>query len=155
MRGYKLYDLPGEDSDESSDPVAAMRAKVREEMVNKLAEEWNAVHSRIERQFFMRGEIGYEDGYEDELDSYLDEVAHQAICKDPSLTEERLAEIVGDAKREFRSSAEKRDEEQRLRLSVIEELLGDLGARMMRPYEHWNEDERLIQYLEDRYNDEY
>jgi hypothetical protein len=36
--------------------------------------------------------------------------------------------------------------------AAIEEMLGELGARMMRPYEHWNEDERMMEYLENRHS---
>lgn len=32
--------------------------------------------------------------------------------------------------------------------AALEEQLDRLGARMMRPYEHWNEEERLMEYLE-------
>ena len=43
-----------------------------------------------------------------------------------------------------------------IRMEVIEELLSQLGARMMRPYEHWNEDEKYMEYMENRYSyDEY
>ena len=33
-------------------------------------------------------------------------------------------------------------------LRVLEAALAALGARMMRPYEHHNEDERLMEYME-------
>ena len=33
-------------------------------------------------------------------------------------------------------------------LSTLYGALHDLGARMARPYEHWNEEERLIEYME-------
>lgn len=39
-------------------------------------------------------------------------------------------------------------EVENIELRALEEQLGKLGARMMRPYEHWNEDERLMEYLE-------
>lgn len=32
--------------------------------------------------------------------------------------------------------------------TALEEQLDKLGARMCRPYEHWNEAERLMEYLE-------
>lgn len=33
-------------------------------------------------------------------------------------------------------------------------MLHEQGARMMRPYEHWNEDERYMQYMEcDRFGE--
>jgi hypothetical protein len=33
-------------------------------------------------------------------------------------------------------------------LLTIEKELARFGARMMRPYEHWNEDEQLMEWLE-------
>ena len=33
-------------------------------------------------------------------------------------------------------------------LRSIEDRMAELGARPRRPYEHWNEDERLMRYLE-------
>ena len=38
------------------------------------------------------------------------------------------------------------------KLNMLYESLHKLGARMMRPYEHHNEDERMIEYLETRYD---
>lgn len=35
-----------------------------------------------------------------------------------------------------------------VRVDIIETMLEKYGARMMRPYEHWNEDERYMQYME-------
>jgi len=32
--------------------------------------------------------------------------------------------------------------------AALEQELADLGARMMRPYEHWNEDEAYMAYAE-------
>lgn len=37
---------------------------------------------------------------------------------------------------------------ERLEVELVEEKLAALGARMMRPYEHWNEDERYMEYME-------
>lgn len=38
--------------------------------------------------------------------------------------------------------------ERDLEVEVVEEKLTRLGARIMRPYEHWNEDEAYMQYAE-------
>jgi hypothetical protein len=47
-----------------------------------------------------------------------------------------------------------RQEQREAQRGVIERHLHELGARMMRPYEHWNEDERYMQYMEcDRFGD--
>lgn len=39
-------------------------------------------------------------------------------------------------------------EMKRAQVEFIEAQIYDAGARIMRPYEHWNEDERLVEYLE-------
>lgn len=44
------------------------------------------------------------------------------------------------------------DDKDIAKLQVIEETLESLGARLMRPYEHHNEDERYMEYMENRYN---
>jgi hypothetical protein len=45
-----------------------------------------------------------------------------------------------------------REAEREVKLEIIEGLLTKYGARMMRPYEHWNEDEAYMAYQErDRY----
>ena len=38
--------------------------------------------------------------------------------------------------------------ERDLDLEMLEDKLQAVGARMMRAYEHWNEDERYMQYME-------
>lgn len=39
---------------------------------------------------------------------------------------------------------------ERVQMEHIEERLHELGARMMRPYEHWNEEEKYMEYMENR-----
>lgn len=59
------------------------------------------------------------------------------------------SECGGDG---YDRSYEKREKECRisedLEIEVVEGMLEKLGARMMRPYEHWNEDERYMEYME-------
>jgi hypothetical protein len=45
--------------------------------------------------------------------------------------------------------------ERDLEIELVEDKLAAIGARMMRPYEHWNEDERYMEYMESRYDNEY
>jgi hypothetical protein len=42
--------------------------------------------------------------------------------------------------------------ERALEIELVEDKLERLGARMMRPYEHWHEEERYVEYLETRYD---
>ena len=53
---------------------------------------------------------------------------------------------------DFEREQRQRFELHQLRLECIEVQLEHFGARMMRPYEHWNEDERLMEYMESRYD---
>lgn len=48
----------------------------------------------------------------------------------------------------FDDQRKAKDEMQRLQMEFCEAQLFELGARMMRPYEHWNEDERYMEYME-------
>jgi hypothetical protein len=50
--------------------------------------------------------------------------------------------------REAKERRAAREEERRLEVEIVEEMLERLGARMARPYEHWNEDEQLVQWME-------
>lgn len=47
------------------------------------------------------------------------------------------------------SAARKVQDELDLRtLQTIEDMLAEYGARLMRPYEHWNEEEQYREYME-------
>lgn len=52
------------------------------------------------------------------------------------------------AEQEWKKRQRAQEAIRQVRVEVIEGMLEKYGARMMRPYEHWNEDERLMQYLE-------
>lgn len=39
--------------------------------------------------------------------------------------------------------------ERALEMELVEDKLALIGARPMRPYEHWNEDEQYMQYMEE------
>jgi hypothetical protein len=97
-----------------------------EELVNR----WNALATELENERFMRQsqieEIGYVEGEEDD---------------DEDSTRRRTARRIG---RELKDAE----------LHKLEEMLHERGARLMRPYEHWNEEEAYMQYMEsDRYGE--
>lgn len=104
----------------------AMEAEMerREPSVKMIAEELSNLREERERAGFER-QAREEDGCFDEPEFDTDE--------------EEAA---------FRLQQETRNELERARERALEEQLDKLGARMMRPYEHWNEDERLMEYLE-------
>ncbi|CAM6053506.1 unnamed protein product [Sphagnum tenellum] len=51
---------------------------------------------------------------------------------------------------DWKASVAAREAEKDLELEIVEEKLSRAGVRMMRAYEHWNEDERYMEYMENR-----
>jgi hypothetical protein len=92
---------------------------------DELARRWSALSTEIENEGFDR-QAREEDGYD---------------CGPDDDDEPGLAARI-DAGRKVR------DELRRKELESIEEMLSDRGARMARPYEHWNEEERFMEYSE-------
>lgn len=105
-------------------------AATKRAQVELLAGEWNELHTAEER----------------------DEWKRLAALEDPDLVREPEGEAEAIAWR-ARRQAQARIRRDRIR--AIERELAELGARIMRPYEHWNEDERLMQYLESDRFEEY
>jgi hypothetical protein len=93
-------------------------------MLDRLAQQWSELTTKIERDSWRR-QADAEDG-DDPSDHFE--------------TEEEL--------KQWQAQRRADDELERMRLGNIESLLAQHGARMMRPYEHWNEDERYMQYME-------
>jgi hypothetical protein len=96
--------------------------------IDDLAQRWNAIHNTREERYFRR----------------------QAAYENPGEYDEPDFDSDGEAeafnlRRQVASDLEFDHEEAILR------KMEELGARMMRPYEHWNEDERLMSYLERDY----
>lgn len=100
----------------------------RTPICDELARQWSALHDQEEQQRFARewdADEGREYEPEDEEDAQRYEAAEEIKRR--------------------RHDAE---------VDAIETMLAENGARMMRPYEHWNEDERYMQYMEcDRFGD--
>lgn len=94
--------------------------EANEALVKELTQRWNNLNNELESRLFVK-QARYEEGYDD----FYDE-------EDPAA--------------ETRMRA--RDRADLLMRDALEQQLHDLGARMMRPYEHWNEDERLMEYME-------
>lgn len=101
----------------------------RTPFLNSLAQEWSALHDAAEQRGFCRQSPGgdQDDGPEpeDEADAYRMEQLDQL-----------------------------RSAQHAAKLQTIEDAIFSQGARMMRPYEHWNEDENYMRYMEcDRFGD--
>jgi hypothetical protein len=97
---------------------------------DELARRWSALQSEIENEGFDR-QARYEDGA-DSFDPYEDE--DEATAK--------TLRAGDDMRRELKSRARQTE------LETIEAMLAERGGRMMRPYEHWNEDERYMAWAE-------
>lgn len=182
MRGF-VIDHPSEDYDENGE--LTMKGKIREEMVRKLASEWNEYHSKMEqRSWRSEHEIDDEADYlAERCGDFVSEKMADFIKNEPGLSEEDyeeyhayhhdedgnwrckkyllpmearqlIEEKESSFEKEFYADIKKKESEDGVRIQVIEELLSGFNARMMRPYEHWNEDEKLMEYLErDRDNE--
>lgn len=97
--------------------------EVIEARLDQVAQEWSRIMTEIENENFDR------EGYED----YLAEV-------DADEGAEGVARVEADMRKQRLT--------RRVRLEFLEAELAHHGARMMRPYEHWNEEEQLMAWLE-------
>lgn len=96
-------------------------------IVEALARQWSEINYEIEQESFARQS---RDDYDEE--PYFDSEEEQ---------------------QQFEHAQRVRSNERRLHIEWIEERLHSLGARMSRPYEHWNEEERYMEYMERDRND--
>ena len=157
MRAYVVENDSHYDQLNSDDGMVALKAKIREEMIGKLAAEWNTINRRIEESSWRSRDDMYEE--QDYLAEMCQEQVYEAVEeakeKNPGLTKEELRDIRQAAEDKFYEEIHKKDQEIYTRKQVIEELLSELGTRMARPYEHWNEMESYMEYQENRYDNEY
>jgi len=150
MRGFVL-DGEYDENDEET-----MKSKIRREMVQKLAAEWNETHRKIEeRSWRDEREMDDEADYlADRCADIVYETVEKAEAKNPSITKEELQEVKQKAEDAFYAEVDAKKRIDHQRLEVIEELISELGGRMARPYEHWNEDEKYMEYMETRHDNE-
>ena len=90
-----------------------------------IASEWSRIHDTAEKAYFQR-QSDYEFGFNDY--EFEDE----------------------EEEAQFKWARQLHDNMENAKIEVLEKELNELGARMMRPYEHWNEDEKYMQYMENR-----
>lgn len=101
-----------------------------------LANRWSELHNDAEQRSFRMmadRESGYDYGPEACEDCEACQKGDYRQC-------EYLLEIA--------KTAMEKEAERELEIELIMDKLQALGARMMRPYEHWNEDERYMEYME-------
>jgi hypothetical protein len=130
-----------------------LRLVVIVDQINKLVDRWNDLEERYEvrrnRQYpsgemFDCGEAEYE-MCEEQAQEEADERGLEG--RDArEYVERRVEEMLAERDREEERYFEKLSAEQ----EVIEEMMRSLGARFRRPYEHWNEEEKYMEYMENR-----
>lgn len=134
-----------------------------------LAKKWSSLMSQDEDKYFRRladEDSGYDyDPFEDcecewctlanhdcEPCEQCDNPGHECSesCCSLCSTPRTLTEC--QSRKEARECEDAKRAEHDLEIELIEDKLQAIGARMMRPYEHWNEDEQYMQYMENRYD---
>ena len=149
MRSWTYIDERDEAGDES--PRARLERAVREKQINELVSRWNRLEKLSERRSYF-----YEDDredYEEELRERRAEARAEAYQKAiaSGSTEDEAKELAEDAAEQVLSPMDEADLRDQAEQEAIVAMLHGLGARLMRPYEHWNEDERYMEYMENRY----
>jgi hypothetical protein len=143
-----------DDNDDSCDDdiFQIEREKIREELIQKLVSEWNQINNQIERRSWRdRDErMDAEDFHAEQINELRESAYQHAISKGASKEEAEMARQK--AEDDYNQARDLEERKPYLRMEVIEQLLGDCGARMARPYEHWNEDEKYMEYMENRYS---
>lgn len=101
--------------------------QAKQDIVQELASKWNILHNEDEARSFRSRE-------DREVDAEIEA--------------EFMAEMT-EAEQAAHLKKKQADAQARIdRKSAIEELLSHYGARMARPYEHWNEEEWYMEYME-------
>jgi hypothetical protein len=131
----------------------------KERIVQDLASRWNVMHAEGEAHSFRsREDREAEAEFEGEIDKENEGIALGIPCntsEDIDAFEEseeghKVVTAYHDKRKaDKQAEAQKRQDER----TALEELLKHYGARMARPYEHWNEMEGYMQYMEnDRFS---
>jgi hypothetical protein len=110
-----------------------------------LAKWWSGLHHEDEQEAFAR-QRAYEDG---NYDNFYDEPNaryYDGGALDPEYIRDKTAFDIMIIEHERNTAA--KVELRLAQMDFCEERLQQLGARMKRPYEHWNEDEALMAYME-------
>lgn len=135
------------------------RSDVDVRRVSALAQKWNDLHNEMEQEQFRR-EVMLEDGFADyEPPECPTCEGETLVALDPPLgkrhvqCEDLYGIVCPTCEGTGRDLSVEHTEQERvayrqMELEVVEEMLERYGARMMRPYEHWNEDEQYMEWME-------
>ena len=94
--------------------------------IKELVSQWNNLHNEEEQRYFAK---------DDRDDDYEDYLATMEEDQPGFIAEQKAKENV-------------RIELYEKQMSTIENMLAERGARMCRPYEHFNEEEKYMEYME-------
>lgn len=153
MRGYVIEREDCEDCERENN--RCIRCEVREKMVRELAAKWNIANSRDEeRRWGMTREQREEEQeywgerFAEEACDEIEKAHGSSVLAAMSKAEYEALEAPIIARkweehdRQANRAAYERD--------AAEELLAELGARMMRRFEHMNEEESYHEMMESR-----
>ena len=164
-RGWTFID------EEKAPDLDTPQGKALKARADALMQEWSRMHHEAEQEGFRRmaaSEDGEDYGYDPrhcECGVYCTCSEHTHVLEDPEdpyqpcqfegckckhlQDGDELCIHDNAALEEYEEGERLKDEGKRLRMELIESELEHLGVRKMRPYEHWNEDERYMQYMEE------
>lgn len=118
----------------------------------------NQVSRVNQRGWTFEDEDNVPEGTYDKIKAECDALANQWSIINHEIEQASFADddfmdrvdLDDDEAEQFEASRKLKRDLQEAQLTHIKDRLHELGARMMRPYEHWNEDERYMQYMENR-----
>lgn len=146
MRGY-VFEI--ETGEETAEELLLVRAK--QEIVKGLATQWNQVNREIEHYHWDEHAREMDDDYfADQFEEQMLEetsLLEQTLGRKPT-SEERLT-LSEKVSAQINERQDAHINMLHTKRQALEQVLHTLGARMMRPYEHWNEDERYMQWSEE------
>lgn len=123
---------------------------------------WNDQNSKVDRQYRRRNDDYTNEGYYDWLCEKAGDIVYNILREQHG---ENTIEWMDSHKSEVQrmeceqynilASKDKEDSSNELKkLDALEQGMRALGARLMRPYEHWNEEERYMEYMETRHDND-
>lgn len=129
-------------------------SSVKQGVIDSLVAKWNELDRKIEERSWAD---------EDRMSDFADYQGDRAVEEREQAIYDALEQCVIWSQEHLNQIGQKAEDafwaEERERLNAphrekeeIEAMLSEFGVRMMRPYEHWNEDEQYMQYMENRYD---
>lgn len=112
-----------------------------ESLAQRLTDRWNQIDEELEYKAWQASDEYYVEREADFLESILSDA-----------DDDEAGQAAVNA---YLASKTQRELSLRLEQETIEGQLEQIGARLMRPYEHWNEEEAYMEYIENRYNERY